>query len=611
MERRDRAIVTALLVLLTVLGSFAILPEAPAVAGPGPSVATAAPTPTLVAAATPDASGEDPSPSATPIPSPTPTPEPSTEPGIRIGVMSRPSSINPLTARTQADRDLVALIFSGLVRLGPDDTIRGDLAERWKIERSGARYTFTIRADARWHDGVPVTAEDVAFTVRLIQDARYNGPRAGSLSDVTVTEVSERVIRFDLATPLGGFLLANRLPILPAHLLRDVPIDELADAPFSTAPVGTGPYRLIAWDAVGARLEAVAWAPFAPGPSVEPVPSVATPSPLATASPSGEPGAVGPPPPLEFRFFGDPITLTETYRGGDLDVVSGLPASAALALARTDGSRLLRYPRATLTAVALNLRPAHPPVRDDNVRRALLKIVDREALIDDVVATLAVRADSLIPPSSWAFSAAASKPIKHDRNGAAAELQDAGWTKVDGKWFPKGAKEPFTLELITPDGESNPVLLQSAETIARQWTSFGIPTTVVPMAPNIFVTDRILTAKFEAAAVDVVVGLDPDLYPLLGSRQAGSGGSNISGFQNLELDKRLLAARRPGTEDARRAAYASLQEYLATAQVMLPLYWRDEPVVVSDRVSGPAVHLLADASDRFWDVLDWRLAPSR
>jgi peptide/nickel transport system substrate-binding protein len=347
-----------------------------------------------------------------------------------------------------------------------------------------------------------------------------------------------------------------------------------------------------------------------PEPSESPA---ASPSASAAASPatSAPPAPEGPPAPLEFRFFGDPVTLTETYRTGDLDIACGLPASAAEALADSGASRLARYPRATLTAIALNLRPAHPAVRNDRVRRALLKIVDREALIDDVAAGLAVRADSLIPPSSWAFSAKASMPVEHDRNGAAAELQDAGWRKEDGKWYPKGAKEPFTIELITPDGESNPVLLRTAEEVARQWTSFGIATTVLPMAPNLFVSERIRPAKFEAAAVDVVVGLDPDLYPLLGSRQAGEGGSNISGFQNLDLDKRLVAARKPGTEDARRKAYASVQEYLATAQVMLPLYWRDEPVVISDRVTGPAAHLLADPSDRFWDVLDWRLALNR
>jgi peptide/nickel transport system substrate-binding protein len=523
--------------------------------------------------------------------------------------MSRPSSINPLTARTQADRDLVALIFSGMVRLGPGDAVRGDLAERWKVENDGGRYTFTIRSDARWHDGVPVTADDVVFTIELMQDPAYNGPRAGSWSDVTVTKVSDRVVRFDLRTPLGGFLLAMRQPLLPVHLLRDVPVAELADAPFSTAPVGSGWYRLVAWDPVGARLEPVVRpSPAALAlPSGEPGPSPAV-VPPASPSPSSSAGPVARRPPLELRFFGSPVSMTESYRTGDLDIVTGLPASAAAALAKTAGSRLIRYPRATVTAIALNLRPAYPAVRDDAVRRALLRVIDRPTIIEEIASGVAVRADGLIPPTSWAFSKPDSRAIIHDRNAAAAELQEAGWTKKDGRWYADGADEPFAIELISPDAESNSIVLATAQEAARQWTSFGIPTTVLPLSPSVFVGDRLRRARFEAAAVDINVGLDPDLYPLLGSRQAGIGGSNISGFQDLELDEKLTAARRPGDDAARTKAYAALQAYLSTAQVMLPLYWRDEPIVLSERVTGPAKHLLGDPSDRFWDVLDWRLA---
>ena len=640
MDRRDRAVVTALAALLVLLGAFVVVPESPVAARPDASTpiadASSSSAASGVAAASPDASGSVPSSQPSPSPVPTVLPsaslEPSTEPGIRIGVMTRPSSINPLTARTQADRDLVALIFSGMIRLGPENEIRGDLAERWKIERDGSRFTFTIRQDARWHDGVPVTADDVMFTFKLMQDPAYNGPRAGSWSDVTVTKVDERRVRFDLQTPLGGFLLAMRQPLLPEHLLRDISIGDLADAPFSSAPVGSGPYRLVAWDAAGARLEPVRrTASPTPGASGEPLPSASpspVPSPVASVEPSSrastgpsarptarpspsataDPEVADEPPPLELRFFGSPVSMAEVYRAGDLDVVSGLPASAAEALAETEGSRLLRYPRATVTAIALNLRPAHAAVRDENVRRALLRIIDRPALMEEVVAGVAVRADGLIPPSSWAFSKADNRAIIHDRNEAAAELKAAGWRKADGRWYPKDEDEPFELELITPDADSNPIVLATAEQVAREWTSFGIPTQIVQLPPSVFVGDRLRRGRFDAAAVDINVGLDPDLYPLLGSRQARIGGSNITGFQDLDLDEKLTAARKPGDDAARRKAYAELQAYLSQAQVMLPLYWRDEPIVLSDRLVGPAKHLLGDTSDRFWDVLEWRLA---
>jgi peptide/nickel transport system substrate-binding protein len=599
--------------VLTLLGIVVVV-ETPATAGPvgpGPSAAAnASPggSPRSSEAALPNgatpsttiAPGTSPSPTPRPTVGPTATPQANTEPGIRIGVMSRPSSINPLTARTQADRDLVSLVFSGLLRLGGDNELAADLASRWKIENGGARYTLTIRDDARWHDGIEVTADDVVFTIQLMQDPDYMGPRAGSWSDVTVTKLNDKMVQFDLQTPLGGFLTNLRQPLLPEHLLHDVPVRELADSPFSTAPVGSGPYRLVAWDPVGARLEPVRWADPDESPSGEPRPA-------PSASGADEDGPV----PVELRFFGSPVSLTEAYRAGDLDIAFGLPAAAAEALAETEGSRLLRYPRATVTAIALNLRPGYEPVRDEVVRRALLRILDRPTMIDEIASGVAVRADGLIPPTSWAFSKPDNKAIVFDRNGAAAELQQAGWRKRDGRWYPKGSDKPYELELISPDAESNPIVLATAQEIARQWTSFGISTTVLPLSPSVFVGDRLSKARFEAAVVDINVGLDPDLYPLLGSRQAGVGGSNISGYQDLELDERLAEARKPGDDAARMKAYAAVQAYLSTAQPMLPLYWRDEPVVLSDRVVGPAKHLLGDPSDRFWDVLDWRLAPDQ
>ena len=94
----------------------------------------------------------------------------------REGVLGHPSSVSPLSAKTQADRDLVALVYSGLVRNGPAGSLVPDLAERWTVDPTGAVWTFELRTDARWHDGEPVTADDVAYTVHVLQDPSYTGP---------------------------------------------------------------------------------------------------------------------------------------------------------------------------------------------------------------------------------------------------------------------------------------------------------------------------------------------------------------------------------------------------------------------------------------------------
>ena len=131
------------------------------------------------------------------------------------------------------------------------------------------------------------------------------------------------------------------------------------------------------------------------------------------------------------------------------------------------------------------------------------------------------------------------------------------------------------------------------------------------MRPNEFVSGRLAKGDFAAAVVDVSLGLDPDLYPLLASSQTLAGRSNIIGVQDPDLDKLLVAARAPGGEVERKAAYKALQEQLAKGRYALPLAFPDEVVVARDTLQGPVVRQVTDPSDRFWDVLTWRLAEGR
>ena len=107
------------------------------------------------------------------------------------------------------------------------------------------------------------------------------------------------------------------------------------------------------------------------------------------------------------------------------------------------------------------------------------------------------------------------------------------------------------------------------------------------------------------------IGLDPDLYPLLASSQTVTGGSNVIGLQNQALDKLLVAARAPGTDAERAAAYSALEKRLAAGRYVLPLAFADESIVVRKTLQGPVVRQVADPADRFWDVLTWRLAADR
>ena len=547
---------------------------------------------------------------SSPQPGPSASP-PDARPYVE-GALGAPASVTPLTARTQVDRDLVALLFSGLVRNGPGGTLVPDLAERWSVDASGKTWTVDLRDDVHWHDGQPVTSEDVVFTIHALQDPAYAGPSSTSWNEVTVAANGPQRVVFTLRTPLGGFPQALTQPLAPAHLLADIPIDALADDPFGRQPIGSGPFSLVELtDESASLVPAIDLRAGGEDPSGEPSTPVGTDS-LATAAPTVRPSR---PMPylagIDFRFYSDPAKLATDFRSGALDAVSGMSRQLAAELGAGPGTRLLRYPGATLTTVLLNLRPSHPEFALPAVRTALLQAIDRGRLIDEAYAMSAATATGLIPPSSPMFDPAADPVVKFDRKAASAALKKVGWTNNERGWYLPKATKSQALEVLSPTQATNPGLFAAAEAVVRDWKALGFTVTHTPLPAGEFVTDRLATGRFQVAVVDVTVGLDPDLYPLLASSQTLTGGSNVMGVQDTALDALLVKARAPGTDAARAAAYSALQKQLAAGRYLLPLAFADEVVVAHDTLEGPVTRQASDPSDRFWDVLTWRLAVDR
>src|SRR3989338_8053350 len=122
------------------------------------------------------------------------------------GVVGNPRFINPVLALSEADKNLVALVYSGLVRLTPSGEIENDLAEEVSISKDRLTYTIKIRSDARFHDGTPVTADDVIFTISKITDPIIKSPRRGNWDGVTVEQVDDQTVSFSLKQAYTPFV---------------------------------------------------------------------------------------------------------------------------------------------------------------------------------------------------------------------------------------------------------------------------------------------------------------------------------------------------------------------------------------------------------------------
>ena len=533
--RRDGAVVAVLVLSLAVLGGVLAVPGAGA-------------------------------PAATAEPSATPTPPPPVT--YREGVVGTPAAIMPVVARSRSERTLVGLIFSGLVRLGPGNTYEPDLASSWTTDAKGKTWTFTIRDGATWQDGVPVTADDVVYTVEALKSPDASGAMAAAWADVTATAIDAKTVEFKVATPIAGFLAAATQPLLPAHLLSGVPFGDLATSPFGQAPVGTGSYALTQLDDTMAVLAPVSLM-TGPGDSPTPAPTPSMDA-LVTPVPTAPPPVADPPiERVEVHFYPDDATAADAFASGAIDGVAGLLPAASDALATAPGVDHLRYPTTTLATVLLNLRSTHPELRDVRVRQALLGAIDRDALVAHALGGDGVAAGSLVPPSSWAYDAGVA-PVPFDTKAAAKALTNAGWKKKNGIWTAKGAKAPYKIELLTVPADANPRLAAVTDFVAKAWKDFGIGVVVVE-TPGADLATRLHAGDFSASILDITTGLEPDLYPLLASSQVRGAGTNLSGYQDRALDVLLEAARKPAEPAARSAAWKALLTALAARQPLLPL----------------------------------------
>jgi len=562
MNRRDRLIVTALVASLAVVGvAMAVPPEGPL------AVAQFSPNQTVP---------------------------------YREGIVGHPSSITPLTARTQADRDIVALLFRGLLHAGPDGTLLPDLAISWSISADGQDYTFLLRHDAYWEDGQRVTSEDVVFTTGLLNDSSYNGPLGASWQRVTATADGPDLVRFHLQSPNAGFLRQAMLPLLPEHSLRGVPVAQLADSEFSSQPIGDGPFRLLDVDAAHADLQRVrsVTPALAPLETVDPSAAQATPPTLVGA------GAVND---LEMFFFDNSGLAAAQFRAGKLDAVGGLTPEAIDAAVSTSGSRLVTYSMASLTGVVLNQRPG-AEFRDANVRLGLLAAINRPALLKDVLEGRGSVAQLPIPTWSqpW-YDSTALNFVSFDAAAAASDLTAAGWVRSTAGWTLPKASTPYQLQLLTTDEGTNPIIYRTALAIAADWRAIGIDVNIVAVNATDYLR-QLSDGRFSAAVVDFELGLDPDLSPILHSSQAATGGSNVSGFSDPILDRLLAAAQTATSDSTRLSAVSAVEKYVSTNLPILSLCFRDYSFVVSSRVKGLDSNNIAEPSGRYWDVIDWRLA---
>lgn len=496
--------------------------------------------------------------------------------------------INPLLASSQADRDLTALVYSGLMRQAEDGSFVPDLAERYEITENGTMYTFHLKEKIAFHDGTPVTADDVAFTVALAQNPDIKSTQRADWEGVEV-HTDGTTITFKLPSAYAPFLSNTTLGILPKHLWESYPASEFPFAPLNTNPVGSGPFKLVdaTFDTTGAPTEYVleSFRGFTLGePHLEHI---------------------------TYRMYGSEEELLLAYEAGAIDSFLALSPKTVPAHIMSE-SQVIEIPLSRVFAVFFNQNHASV-LTNAAARSALDAAVDKEALIAQVLQGFGTPLEGPIPPS-FAIELSENGTSTTESSQSAREiLAKGGWkfetpnasssesiTETGGVW--KRGSDSLSLSLATAD---TPELVETAEAIAALWRAAGIAVSVEVYGLTEFNQQILRPRQYDAALFGEVVGRPLDLFAFWHSSQRNDPGLNLALYTNATADKALAEARAETDRAKRTTLY---QTFLAEVERDVPAIFLYSPHIVyvtPTYLHGVSNAALVNPAERFLGVYKW------
>jgi peptide/nickel transport system substrate-binding protein len=505
-----------------------------------------------------------------------------------IGQIQR---LNPvLDIYNDVDQDIDRLLFSGLISFDSSGQPQPDLAESWGISQDGLIYNFTLRENARWHDGEAVSNDDVRFTIDLIraEDSLFPDDIKAFWNQVQIiiSPDDAQTIQFVLPEPFAPFMDYLSFGVLPRHLLDGVNTTDLAGHTINLQPIGSGPYRFQEMMVENGQIIGIVL--VANQDYYLQVPYIET---------------------IIFRFYATPEEALLAYQDG---VVMGIgrvdDAILADAMKEEDLSMYTaRVPE--MEFVFLNLgNPQIPFFQELEVRQALYKGLNRQWIVNNILEGQAFLANGPILPGSWAYyeglKTQAYEP--EEANILLDELEYIVGTDED----PVRQKDDVRLEfeLIYPNDALHEAIAQS---IKSDWEKLNVRVNLRAETYENIINVDLANRTYQAALVGINLNKmpDPDPYPFWDQAQA-TGGQNYSQWDDRPASEYLEQARTSVDFAERRRMYRNFQYIFENQIPSLPLYYPVYNYAVSNEVNGIRIGPLYDQSDRFNNVTEWYLLTS-
>ncbi len=491
------------------------------------------------------------------------------------GAIGPLNNINPLFANTEAERSASHLIFASLLSYDKQNKFRGDLAQSWHEDKSGKKYIVNLRKGLTWHDGQPLTAQDVVFTVNLMQNTVVDSPLYSTWQGIKVSAPNDKTVVFTLPAKYSPFLQALTFGVLPEHIFKHVASANIRSVDDSQL-VGSGPFVLSSTQTVDADK----------GTSVV----------YLSAFKNyfrGQPKLSQ----FQLHVYGNTGELLQALKSHEINAASGLSTQEVQDLPSN-----LKVNNVLLSnGVYAILRTDSPALKNLQIRQALRFGTDLKQLRDQLHEGNHSLNGPILP--SQASGIEGLHQPGFSKKQAFKLFAKAGW-KLDKAGVLRNKKSQiFSLSLASVNSGNYPDIVKQ---LSRQWSSLGIK-----VKTNLVNSEDVQQTLLQPRSYDVLVykfalGGDPDVYAYWHSSQATQDGLNLADYNSPIADDALLSARARLEPELRAAKYKRfvqqwLQDVPAVGLYQPVLHYVTLPGV---RAISPHAQIVSTA-DRYRSVEYW------
>jgi peptide/nickel transport system substrate-binding protein len=502
------------------------------------------------------------------------------------GLVGNFTNANPLYATGAADTAVSRLVFSGLFKYDTSNKLAGDLAKNYSLSASQERYSVHLKHGLKWHDGRPVTADDVVYTYKTIQNIEAQSPLYSSWQSIKVTKQDNYTINFDLPNPLSAFPYSLTNGIVPAHILQKIPVEQLRSQPFNTDPVGTGPFE---WKFVG----------------VVGVSSDARQQRISLAAnknyQGGQPKLDG----FNIISFTDEQHMVAAFESKQISAMSGLEKTPQ---ELQNDKNITSYTTPLTTAVMAFFNNSKPPLNNASIRRALVESVNRTS-INNILDQPVQLVDGPLLKGQLGYDPALTEPA-YNLDDAKQILDKDGWVVAsDGSRSKPG--QALTFSLSAP---SKPSYTKTAQFLQSQWAKLGVKLHVNYYDNADLQTSIVANHDYDILLDGINLGVDPDVFAYWDSTQASitsQGHLNLSEYKSAGADQAIEGARTRADPAIRAVKYKAFLTQWTKDLPALGLYQPNYLYVSHGPVFNYERRSANSAADRYYNVNNWMVRQKR